>query len=59
MANFVAGGGVVGWNVVIGMKEWMKLSHLCVFHSISNRAREKHSIISTTAQEAFNSFFLF
>ncbi len=43
---------------MIGMKEWMKLTHLCVFHSVSNRAREKHSSISTTAQDAFNSFFL-
>ncbi len=52
-------GGVVGCNVVIGMKEWMKLTHLSVFHSISNRAHEKRSrnSISSPAQDAFNTFF--
>ncbi len=46
-------------NVVIGMKEWMKLTHLSVFHSISNRAHEKRSrnSISSAAQDAFNTFF--
>ncbi len=44
---------------MIGMKEWMKLTHLSVFHSVSNRAHEKRSrnSISSPAQDAFNTFF--
>ncbi len=45
---------------MIGMKEWMKLTHLSVFHSVSNRAHGKRSrnSVSSAARYAFNSFFL-
>ncbi len=51
--------GEVGWNVVIGMKEWMKLMHLSVLHSVSNRAHGKRSrnSASSAARYAFNSVF--
>ncbi len=44
---------------MIGMKEWMKLTHLSVFHSVSNRAHGKRSrnSVSSAARYAFNSFF--